>query len=114
MKLTKSAKTYVDNTVLQYEPTHILFDNEIINLGNRELQVIHTSGHSPGHICLYEKEWGYLFSGDLLYKKTLFAFYQNTNPKDFYKSIVRISKIDYIDRVLPGHNEISFGKNFVK
>ena len=96
------------------EPTHILFDNEIINLGNRKLQVLHTPGHSPGHICLYEKDRGYLFSGDLLYKGTLFAFYPSTNPEDFYKSIVRISEINYIDKILPGHNEIGFEKRFLK
>lgn len=96
------------------EPTHILFDNEIINLGNRKLQVLHTPGHSPGHICLYEKERGYLFSGDLLYKGTLFAFYPSTNPIDFYKSIVRISEINYIDKIFPGHNEIGFDKSFLK
>jgi glyoxylase-like metal-dependent hydrolase (beta-lactamase superfamily II) len=28
------------------------------------LQVIHTPGHSPGHICLFEPEQGWLFSGD--------------------------------------------------
>jgi len=28
------------------------------------LQVIHTPGHSPGHICIYMEEEGILFSGD--------------------------------------------------
>lgn len=28
------------------------------------LQVIHTPGHSPDHICLYEPEQGWLFTGD--------------------------------------------------
>ena len=28
------------------------------------LQVIHTPGHSPDHICLFEPERGWLFSGD--------------------------------------------------
>ena len=37
------------------KPDHILADGEIINLGNREIKVLHTPGHSPGHICLYEK-----------------------------------------------------------
>lgn len=31
------------------EPTHILVDNEVIDLGERKLRVIHTPGHSPGH-----------------------------------------------------------------
>lgn len=28
-------------------------------------QVIHTPGHSPDHLCLYEPEQGWLFTGDL-------------------------------------------------
>ncbi len=59
---------------------------DIISLGNRQIQVIHT----PGHICLYEKQKGYLFSGDLIYKGTLDAFYPTTNPVDFMKSIKKV------------------------
>ena len=29
-----------------------------------EFQVIHTPGHSPDHICLFEPEQGWLFTGD--------------------------------------------------
>lgn len=46
----------IDNyRIYQGQPTTILNDGNIIDLGNRKLQVIHTPGHSPGHICLYEK-----------------------------------------------------------
>lgn len=36
-----------------------LQDRDIIALGDRELKVIHTPGHSPGHICLYDVELTY-------------------------------------------------------
>lgn len=49
------------------EPTRILKDNDIIDIGARTVRVIHTPGHSPGHICLFEEEKGYLYSGDLIY-----------------------------------------------
>lgn len=29
----------------------ILNDNDIIDLGNRKIKIIHTPGHSPGHLC---------------------------------------------------------------
>ena len=100
--------------IFKGKPNHILSDSEKIDLGNRELLVLHTPGHSPGHICLYERERGYLYTGDLLYKGTLYAFYPSTNPKDFYKSIVRINKLDYIDKIFPGHNDIEIEKEFIK
>ena len=40
-------------------------DGEVIRTENFSFQVIYTPGHSPDHICLYEPECGWLFSGDL-------------------------------------------------
>lgn len=40
-------------------------DGEMICAQNFRFQVIYTPGHSPDHICLYEPERGWLFSGDL-------------------------------------------------
>jgi glyoxylase-like metal-dependent hydrolase (beta-lactamase superfamily II) len=35
-----------------------------IKTGHHRFQVIHTPGHSPDHICLFEPDHGWLFSGD--------------------------------------------------
>lgn len=40
-------------------------DGEMISTENFSFQVIYTPGHSSDHICLYEPEEGWLFSGDL-------------------------------------------------
>jgi glyoxylase-like metal-dependent hydrolase (beta-lactamase superfamily II) len=40
-------------------------DGDVIRTDNFHFQVIYTPGHSPDHICLYEPECGWLFSGDL-------------------------------------------------
>jgi len=37
----------------------------VIETGRYRFQVIHTPGHSPDHICLYEPDRGWLFTGDL-------------------------------------------------
>ncbi len=42
-----------------------LVDGEILDFGALRLQVIHTPGHTPGHIALYEPQAGILFSGDI-------------------------------------------------
>lgn len=42
-----------------------LEDGEMIRTERFSFQVIYTPGHSPDHICLYEQERGWLFSGDL-------------------------------------------------
>ena len=45
-------------------------DGDQIHLGNLELRVIHTPGHTKGGSCLYCKEQALLFSGDTLFKGT--------------------------------------------
>ncbi len=42
-----------------------LSDGEVIETRHYRFQVVYTPGHSPDHICLYEPEQGWLFSGDL-------------------------------------------------
>ncbi|OBR91399.1 MULTISPECIES: MBL fold metallo-hydrolase [Clostridium] len=84
----------------------VVNDMDIIDLGNRQIQIVHTPGHSPGHICLFEKEKGYLFSGDLIYKGTLDAFYPTTNPFDFMQSIRKVKKMA-IQKIFPGHYNLN-------
>jgi len=38
---------------------------EVLDFGSFKLQVLHTPGHTPGHISLYEPEEGILFAGDI-------------------------------------------------
>jgi len=45
----------------------MLEEGQILALGNVELEVLHTPGHSPGSICLYNKKEGVLFDGDVLF-----------------------------------------------
>jgi len=88
-------------------PSQILKDSETIELGNRTLEVLHTPGHSPGHICIFERDTGYLVTGDLLYEGTLYAFFDSTDPQLFAKSIKRLNALSHISRLLPGHNRLN-------
>lgn len=80
-------------------------DGTVLDLGGRKLEVLHTPGHSPGHICLWEKERGWLFSGDLLYLGSLDAFYPTTDPEAFARSVEQVSRLP-IKRILPGHHSL--------
>lgn len=60
-----------DYVFFQGMPTKVLVDTDIIDIGGWEIEVQHTLGHSPGHLCFWERERGYLFTGDLVYKDIL-------------------------------------------
>lgn len=47
------------------EPDRTVQDGDVIAVGNLQLRVIHTPGHTPGGICLYAEP--HLFSGDTLF-----------------------------------------------
>jgi len=40
-------------------------DKEVIETRHHRFQVIYTPGHSLDHVCIYEPDQGWLFSGDL-------------------------------------------------
>lgn len=98
--------------IFQSEPNRILYDGDLFDLGNRTVQVIHTPGHSPGHICLYELERNYLYSGDLIYKGILYAFYPTTDPTEFMKSVQKIRELN-IEKILPGHHKLNIPTDLI-
>jgi glyoxylase-like metal-dependent hydrolase (beta-lactamase superfamily II) len=94
-------------------PQHVLHDNDVIDLGDRQLKIIHTPGHSPGHICVFEEETGYLCTGDLLYDGTLYANYPSTDPCKLHDSIRRIDSIEHVSRLLAGHRRLDIPRSFL-
>lgn len=91
--------------IFQGIPSQVLDGGEEINLGGRVLKVIHTPGHSPGHMCFWEEERDYLFTGDLVYKDTLFAYYPSTDPDAYLLSLERIAKLP-AKKVFPAHHSL--------
>ena len=88
--------------IFQGTPTRLLRDGDVIDLGGRKIQVLHTPGHSPGHMCFWERERGSLYTGDLVYKKTLAAYFPTTDLEDYLHSLEKIGSLP-VKRVFPGH-----------
>ncbi len=54
-----------------------------ISLGDRTLQVLHTPGHTPDSISLFEEATGYLFAGDFIHPGSLFGFLPNSSMREY-------------------------------
>jgi glyoxylase-like metal-dependent hydrolase (beta-lactamase superfamily II) len=55
----------------QPDPTDELADQQIINLGDSTLQVLHTPGHTPGHVIFYAPDAATAFVGDLIFRQSV-------------------------------------------
>lgn len=83
-----------------------LVDGESLDFGEITFQVIHTPGHTPGHISLFEPTERILFAGDIDLSP-FGPFYGNrvSNVDEFHSSIRRL--IELKPRVLlSSHSEI--------
>lgn len=71
--------------------------------GKYRLEAVHTPGHVPHHDCFYERERGWLFSGDLyLGTKLLFA-YQTENVGRMIQSIEAVLEDYDFDTIFCAH-----------
>ena len=90
-------------------PDRELADGDLADLPGRKLRVIHTPGHSPGHVCLHLEDSGRLFTGDHVLPKItpnigLYAFEEaDANPlADFLDSLARVAALGAAE-ALPAH-----------
>ena len=51
-----------------FEPTTWLNEGDVVKFGNQVLNVVHTPGHTPGHVVLFNQEAKMAFVGDVLFK----------------------------------------------
>jgi glyoxylase-like metal-dependent hydrolase (beta-lactamase superfamily II) len=52
-------------------PARYLEDNEKITFGTSVLEVLYTPGHADGSVCFYNKEQGFVITGDVLFRDTI-------------------------------------------
>ncbi|TXT57364.1 MAG: Hydroxyacylglutathione hydrolase [Candidatus Thorarchaeota archaeon] len=89
------------------EPDHIFHDKETIKIGDFELKVIHTGGHSAGHCVFYESKNKILFSGDEVnnFPNEPQKFYLDLSGDiaDRGTALDKMTRMD-IDYLLPAHD----------
>ncbi|HQN94436.1 MAG TPA: hypothetical protein PLQ09_09975, partial [Prolixibacteraceae bacterium] len=78
-------------------------DGQIIDLGNRQLEVVYTPGHTMGSTTFIDKKSGYGFSGDSFGTGLLLL---SVNFSTFIAScekMIDIMKTDNIKYLYPSH-----------
>jgi glyoxylase-like metal-dependent hydrolase (beta-lactamase superfamily II) len=105
----------------EYIEPDLLLNNDD-RIVNGELQIVHSPGHSVGHICIYYPKKGILFSGDHILSKItphlgtlVIPGAEEFNKKNNYENILEhyLRSLDIIDDlnsriILPGHEQIIY------
>ena len=51
--------------------SHYIDATQVIKLGEDELHILFTPGHSPGHICLYSAANNFVIAGDVIFQNSI-------------------------------------------
>src|SRR4030043_2372228 len=106
----KEASLWMNKYVTPDSPDVMLEDGDTISNDSFRLEVLWTPGHSPGHICLYEKQRKFMITGDhVLYETTPHVGFNplsGDNPLgDYVASLERLERLK-VYFVLPGHGPV--------
>lgn len=94
---------------IEWDQSYTALENgDILRYGKHVLHCISTPGHSPGHMCLYEAEKQWLFSGD----HVLFHISPNIcrweampDALDSYLESLRLIQPLPVKRLFPAHHQ---------
>ncbi|RJR15555.1 MBL fold metallo-hydrolase [Candidatus Microgenomates bacterium] len=101
---------------LNYEPqqqapenTEALDNMQSILVGNFRFSILHTPGHTPGSVCLYETKEQLLISGDTLFAeggvgRTDFSY---SSIQQLANSLEQLFSLPESVRVYPGHGVLT-------
>jgi ribonuclease/clavin/mitogillin len=84
-----------------------LRDGDVITTGEGPLQVIHTPGHAPDHVCLWHQDSGTIFVGDMLVQGTtvMIPASHRGSLAEYLRSLDRLLALSP-RRALPAHGPV--------
>ena len=92
-----------------------LWDGEVFDLGGREIEIIHTPGHTCGSIAVLDKKYRLLFSGDPVQTGDIYMFGPYRNMQAYVKSVERLEKRkEEFDQIFPCHGECPLGTEILQ
>jgi len=87
-------------------PAYYLWEGSTVAVGALRFKVLHTPGHTPGSICLYEEREKVLFTGDTLFAGTYGRTdFQGSSEKHMFLSLKKMAKLPADVAVYPGHGQ---------
>ena len=92
-----------------FEPDRWLQDGDTVTVGGETLDVIHTPGHTPGHVCFHHEPSRLALVGDVLFQQSIGRTdFPKGNHQDLIRSIrEKLFPLGDDVRFIPGHGPMS-------
>ncbi len=82
-------------------------NGDVIDLGNRPLEIISLPGHTPGSIAILDISKRVLISGDSIQDGRIYMFGEHRNMKDYIESLEDLSRHEgRFDMIYPSHGTL--------
>jgi len=92
-------------SMCRLKPSRTVVENDTIPVGDYNFRVLHTPGHAPGHISLYDRKKRLLLAGDILGEMVAWYAPSSGGAEGYLGSLRKIDDLD-IDLILPSHGNV--------
>lgn len=89
-----------------------LNDGDVIDLGNRKIDVIHIPGHTDGSILLFDRKTGILLSGDTVTRRLLYGMHSFIPTERFCDDLKRLEHLK-ITKIFSAHDRCPLPKDHI-
>ncbi|MFC2010210.1 MBL fold metallo-hydrolase [Chloroflexota bacterium] len=93
-----------DSASLPVKPETALSDGDVLSVGNLEIEVLHTPGHTPGSVCFSVGK--YLMSGDTIFAAGPGKSWKPSDLKQIIESLqAKVFVLPDDTEIHPGHGD---------
>ena len=97
--------TQENHRIRPFAITKKVKEGDVIDLGNRKLEILRFPGHTDDSIALLDREAGFLWIGDSFYEGPIWLYFPETDLAAYRKSIARLAALaPGLKALFPAHN----------
>lgn len=100
--------SYEGNTAPSFEVSRWVAIGDVIDLGDRRYEVLHTPGHSVDSVSLYSREENRLFAADFIYPGGLYGQVPGASLPEYLECALRLCELlDDETQIFCAHGDVA-------
>ncbi len=97
--------TQENHRIRPFTITKKVTEGDVIDIGIRQLEILHVTGHTDDAIALLDREAGFLWTGDNFYEGPIWLYFPETDLAAYKQSIARLAAlVPGLKALFPAHN----------